>query len=192
MAIQNINVPDNAHRPPNTGDGSEFGDNFQSAMTKINAMMADLYGGTGSTAKTNTAISTVGAGTLTAAGIAGEVITRTGSTAAYSDATDTAAAIIAARSNAKTGTAWFLYVKNNVGFPETITAGATVTLAGLTVGPQIGLPDAAQGVALSADGTMAWVTQQAGGLVPVTLATGTTGLAIHLGGHPSAIVIGAG
>jgi hypothetical protein len=36
------------------------------------------------------------------------------------------------------------------------------------------------------------VTQQAGGLVPVTLATGMADPAIHLGGHPSAIVIGAG
>jgi len=36
------------------------------------------------------------------------------------------------------------------------------------------------------------VTQQAGGLIPVTLATGKTGPSIHLGGHPSAIVIGAG
>ena len=68
----------------------------------------------------------------------------------------------------------------------------TLTALGPNVGAQIGLPGAAQGVALSADGATAWVTQQAGGLVPVTLATGKTGPAIHLGGHPSAIVIGAG
>ena len=67
-----------------------------------------------------------------------------------------------------------------------------VTLAGLAVGTPIDLLDAAQGVALSADGATAWVTQQAGGLVPVTLATGKVGPAVHLGGHPSAIVIGAG
>jgi len=67
-----------------------------------------------------------------------------------------------------------------------------VTALGPVVGTPIGLSDAAQGVALSADGATAWVTQQAGGLVPVTLATGTTDPAIHLGGHPSAIVIGAG
>jgi hypothetical protein len=66
------------------------------------------------------------------------------------------------------------------------------TALGPAVGTQIALPDAAQGVALSADGATAWVTQQAGGLVPVTLATGKTGPVIHLGGHPSAIVIGAG
>jgi YVTN family beta-propeller protein len=68
----------------------------------------------------------------------------------------------------------------------------TLTPLGPAVGPQIGLPDVAQGVALSADGATAWVTQQAGGLVPVTLATGMADPAIHLGGHPSAIVIGAG
>jgi YVTN family beta-propeller protein len=68
----------------------------------------------------------------------------------------------------------------------------TLTALGPSVGRQIGLPDAAQGVAFSADGATAWVTQQAGGLIPVTLATGRTGPAIHLGGHPSAIVIGAG
>jgi hypothetical protein len=67
-----------------------------------------------------------------------------------------------------------------------------VTALGPVVGTQIGLPDVAQGVALSADGTTAWVTQQAGGVVPVNLATGTTDPAIYLGGHPSAIVIGAG
>jgi YVTN family beta-propeller protein len=67
-----------------------------------------------------------------------------------------------------------------------------LTALGPNVGREIGLPDAAQGVALSADGATAWVTQQAGGLVPVTLATGKTGPAIRLGGHPSAIVIGAG
>jgi hypothetical protein len=67
-----------------------------------------------------------------------------------------------------------------------------VTALGPAVGTQIGLPGAAQGVALSADGATAWVTQQAGGLVPVTLATGTTDPAIHVGGHPSAVVIGSG
>jgi DNA-binding beta-propeller fold protein YncE len=71
-------------------------------------------------------------------------------------------------------------------------APVTLTALGPAVGTQIVLPDAAQGVALSADGATAWVTQQAGGLVPVTLATGKTGPAVQLGGHPSAIVIGAG
>ena len=63
---------------------------------------------------------------------------------------------------------------------------------GLVVGTPIGLPDVAQGIALSADGATAWVTLQAGSLVSVTLATGTVGAPIRLGGHPSAIVVGAG
>jgi len=67
-----------------------------------------------------------------------------------------------------------------------------VSVAGLTLGPPVALPDVAQGIALSADGTTAWVTQQAGTLIAVTLATGKVGLPLHLGGHPSAIVIGAG
>jgi len=68
----------------------------------------------------------------------------------------------------------------------------SVSTTGLVVGPPVGLPDVAQGIALSPDGTTAWVTQQAGTLVPVTLATGTVGAPIHVGGHPSAIVIGPG
>jgi len=67
-----------------------------------------------------------------------------------------------------------------------------VTTLGLVVNPPVSLPGVAQGIALSADGTMAWVTQQTGSIVPVTLASGTVGKPIRLGGHPSAIVIGPG
>jgi hyaluronoglucosaminidase len=67
-----------------------------------------------------------------------------------------------------------------------------VTTFGLVAGTPVHLPDAAQGIALNADGTTAWVTQQAGSLVDVTLATGAVGHPIRLGGHPSAIVIGSG
>lgn len=67
-----------------------------------------------------------------------------------------------------------------------------VSVPALAVGPAVTLPDVAQGIALSADGTTAWVTQQAGSLVPVMLRSGSAGPPIHLGGHPSAIVIGSG
>jgi hypothetical protein len=67
-----------------------------------------------------------------------------------------------------------------------------VSVAGPTVGPQVVLPDVAQGIALSADGATAWVTQQAGTLIPVTLGNDKVGAPLHLGGHPSAIVIGPG
>ena len=69
---------------------------------------------------------------------------------------------------------------------------AAVTVLGLTVGPPVALPDVAQGIALSADGSTAWVTQQAGTLIPVALAAGRVGVPLHVGGHPSAIVIGPG
>jgi hypothetical protein len=67
-----------------------------------------------------------------------------------------------------------------------------VVVFGLTVGTPVALPDVAQGIALSADGSTAWVTQQAGSIVGVTAASGTVGAPLHVGGHPSAIVIGAG
>jgi YVTN family beta-propeller protein len=67
-----------------------------------------------------------------------------------------------------------------------------VAVVGLTLGAPIALPDVAQGIALSSDGSTAWVTQQAGTLIPVTVATGKVGTPLHLGGHPSAIVVGAG
>lgn len=67
-----------------------------------------------------------------------------------------------------------------------------VAVVGLTLGAPVALPGVAQGIALSADGTTAWVTQQTGALIPVTLATGAVGHAIHVGGVPSAVVIGAG
>ena len=71
-------------------------------------------------------------------------------------------------------------------------AVVAVTVFGLTVGPPVALPDVAQGIALSADGSTAWVTQQAGTLIPVALAAGTVGVPLHVGDHPSAIVIGPG
>jgi hypothetical protein len=67
-----------------------------------------------------------------------------------------------------------------------------VTVFGMIVHGDVALPDVAQGIALSADDATAWVTQQAGSVIPVSLATGRPGHPIHLGGHPSAIVIGAG
>jgi hyaluronoglucosaminidase len=67
-----------------------------------------------------------------------------------------------------------------------------VAVSGLSLGLPVALPDVAQGIALSADGSTAWVTQQAGTLISVALATGKLGTPLQLGGHPSAIVVGAG
>lgn len=78
-----------------------------------------------------TPITTVGAGTLTAAAIAGGVINRSGPTAAYTDTTDTAANIIAALPNAQLGQSWEATIVNTTGFAETIAGGTGVTLSGL-------------------------------------------------------------
>lgn len=79
----------------------------------------------------NTVIATGVGDTLTAAGIAGGVISRSGPVANFSDPTDTGAAITAASGNS----AWQLTVRNLTAWQQTITAGVGVTLAGLT--PQI-------------------------------------------------------
>ncbi len=83
----------------------------------------------------NTAISTAGAGTLTAAGIAGGLITRTGPTAVYTDTTDTAVAIVAAVTNAFVGQSFELSIKNTVPFVATLAAASGVTLSGQTLIP---------------------------------------------------------
>ena len=69
-----------------------------------------------------------------------------------------------------------------------------VTLGGptLAVGTPLALPDVAQGIALTHNATTAWLTQQGGSVVPVTLSSGSVGSPIRVGGHPSAIVIGPG
>lgn len=83
----------------------------------------------------NTVISTVGAGTLTAAGMTGGLITRSGSVAAYTDTTDTAANIISALPNAAIGQSFEFQIKNTVPFTETLAGGTGVTLSGQTIIP---------------------------------------------------------
>jgi hypothetical protein len=80
-----------------------------------------------------TTISTVGNGTLTAAGIVGKIISRTGSqTALFTDTTDTAAAIIAALPSAVVGATFSVRILNTTGWGETITNGSGVTISGNT------------------------------------------------------------
>jgi hypothetical protein len=80
---------------------------------------------------TTTALTTVGAGTITAAGIVGGVTLRSGSTSAFTDTTDTATAIIAALLGGPTiGSSWnWKYVNNTVAL-ATLAAGSGVTLTG--------------------------------------------------------------
>ncbi len=83
----------------------------------------------------NTAITTVGNGTLTAAAIVGGLITRSGPVAAFSDATDTAVAIVAALAAYVANESALLRIKNTTIYTQTITAGAGVTLTGTAVIP---------------------------------------------------------
>ncbi len=87
-----------------------------------------------------TALTTVGAGTITAAGIAGGVTTRGGSQSAtpFTDTTDTADNIIAAQPNAHIGVSWEYTYKNNTDSPATLTGGTGVTVSAVTVVPANG------------------------------------------------------
>lgn len=113
--------------------------------------------------ETNTAISTVGAGTLTAAALVGAVITRSGSTAAYTDTTGTAADIIAALPNANIGQSWEVTIKNTVAFAETVAAGAGVSLSG-----QVIIPPNSAGRFLLTYSAAGAVTMQGLAMVPLT------------------------
>jgi len=79
-----------------------------------------------------TAITTVGAGTLTAAAITSGLIMRSGPTGVYDDTTDTAVAIIAAWDTPSIGNSFDFTIVNGVAFAGTMLAGVGVTLAGVT------------------------------------------------------------
>lgn len=82
-----------------------------------------------------TAISTVGAGTLTAAGLLGGDILRTGPTSAFTDTTDTAALIQAVWVGSVGSSFQFVY-QNTTAFIATLAGGTGVTLSGnVTVAP---------------------------------------------------------
>lgn len=85
----------------------------------------------------STTISTVGSGVLTAAGLVGKLIKRTGPVAAFSDATDSAVAIVAALNTYVAGSSFEVKVQNTTAFPQTITAGSGVTLTGNVVVPPL-------------------------------------------------------
>lgn len=84
-----------------------------------------------------TNLNTVGAGTITAAGIAGGITARGGaqSSTAFTDTTDTATNLQAALPNANVGQAMTYIYQNNTNAPATITGGTGVTVSGVTVVP---------------------------------------------------------
>lgn len=75
-----------------------------------------------------TPITTVGNGVLTAVGLTSGAILRSGPVAAYTDTTDTAAAIYAALGSPAVGTTADAIIKNATAFTQTIAAGTGVTL----------------------------------------------------------------
>ena len=92
-------------------------------------------GGSGVSLKI-TALNTVGAGTITAAGIIGGVTVRGGSqtNTAFTDTTATGAQLDAALTNAAVGQSWVWTYQNTTNANATLSAGASgVTLSGITV-----------------------------------------------------------
>lgn len=81
----------------------------------------------------STAITTVGNGTLTAAGLVGGQIVRTGPVANFTDTTDTAASIVAA--GPLVGSSFSILLKNATAFTQTIQAGSGVTLPATVIVP---------------------------------------------------------
>lgn len=105
-------------------------------VTATTAQIASLSGNGLTQDILNTAITTVGAGTLTAAALLGGLITRTGPVAAFTDTTDTAAAIVTAIGSFNVGATFNIIIKNATAFVQTIQAGSGVTLpATLLIGP---------------------------------------------------------
>lgn len=83
----------------------------------------------------NTALTTVGAGVLTAAALVGRIVTRTGPVAAFSDTTDTALLIVAALPSVIPGQSFRVTIKNTTAFAQTLIGGVGVTLSGQTIIP---------------------------------------------------------
>lgn len=84
-----------------------------------------------------TALSTVGAGTITAAGIIGGITSRAGSQSntAFTDTTATGALIDAALTDPQVGQSWAWSYQNTTDANATISGGSGVTVSGITVVP---------------------------------------------------------
>ena len=167
------------------------------AVTTVNGAATALVVDFGSDAVTPITLSTMSAGTPIAVGTSPEAIAIVGTQAMVANFGDQTLTPISTTTLAP-GPPVALGVDPTAlavapsGSTLYVCGGASVvpvTVAGLTVGTPIALPDAAQAIALDARGTTAWVALQSGGLIEVTLATGRVGRPIHLGGHPSALVI---
>lgn len=115
--------------------------NFQAGYrlmdgTKMNKLVAAINASStnGGNAPVQTAITTVGAGTLTAAAMLSGLIVRSGPTGAFTDTSDTGANIDTALAQAAVvGWSGTFTYKNTTAFAATIAGGTGVTLSGRTV-----------------------------------------------------------
>ena len=113
--------------------GAETAAALQQAKADINVLLANS---SAATPLAVTALNTVGAGTILAAAIAGKLIQRGGvQTTNFSDTTDTAAAIVAAFTNAQVGQTFRIVYENNTTSAITIVGGVGVTMSGTVIVP---------------------------------------------------------
>lgn len=111
------------------------GTDLNTMVSQVNAGFVTL-GGTPAI----TALSTVGAGTITAAGIVGGVTARGGAQggSAFTDTTDTAAAIISALgSSVPVNSSFYWTYENTTNAQATLSAGSGVTLTGNAIVPKL-------------------------------------------------------
>lgn len=130
MARQTLNRSAYPHTPPNTGDGDTFGDSWDAALAKLNAMSTELYASIAAAAKYTKNV-TVGA-TAAAAGDLTGALTVTAEYSAVGAAalTTRTAAQMFADAGAVVGQSYELAIMNTSGGTTTLTAGAGVTLTG--------------------------------------------------------------
>ena len=99
------------------------------------ATLNEWFGGGAGGTIVSTSITTVGNGTLTAAALVGGQIARTGPTAAFTDTTDTASAIITALGAYDSGATFIVRYKNATAYQATLAAGTGVTMSAVTLVP---------------------------------------------------------
>lgn len=114
-----------------TSSGLPSGQTFQTNTQSI----ADLFGPVSDSVITN--LNTVGAGTITAAGITGGFVARGGAqvSAPFTDTTDTANNIIAAITGALVSDSFLFTYQNLTNAVATIAAGSGVTVSVITIIP---------------------------------------------------------
>ena len=133
-AGSNITLPTSIIIPANSAGTYLVTVTSTTAATFVHVETGPL---TTNTLEVITTLSTVGAGTITGAGIAGGITSRTGSQSntPFIDTTDIADTLIAAQPNAHIGVSWEYTYQNTTNATATITGGTGVTVSGITTVP---------------------------------------------------------